>query len=449
MRTGLLAKLMALGAAALGAVTPLAAAPRQGAPVLMISIDGLRPDDVLHGAERGARVPTLAALARHGTYATGVRGILPTITYPNHTTLVTGVGAGRHGIASNLTFDPAGRNAQGWYWYASDIKVQTLWDRVHAAGRRTASIGWPVTVGLRAIDDNIPEYWRARTPDDDKLEHALATPGLLDALDRAADASLDMGDTSPAQDAVKARAAVAEMARKPWLFTLHLSSLDHQEHVYGPGSAEALAALAAIDGEVGAVVRAGRAARPDLVVAIVSDHGFAPVDHDINPAAALVEAGLMRFDDKGALLSWDAAPWPAGGSCAIVLARPDDAALRARVAALLARLAADKGSGIARVVDRAEIVRMGGAPVADFFLDARIGYHFTNAHGVPLVTPGTSKGTHGYFPTDPEMRATLILDGPALPRHGSLGDVRMIDIAPTLAGVMGVTLPDAGGRPLF
>ena len=423
----------------------------QAAPVLMISIDGLRPADVLEAPRRGLHLPVLERLAREGAYASGVRDALPSVTYPNHTTLVTGVWPARHGIASNTVFDPLRKNDAGWYWYASDIKVPTLWDAVHAAGRPVASLGWPVTVGSSAIDANIPEYWRAHTSEDAKLERALVTPGLADALEHEGHVPLvDTGDTSPDADALKARDAVAMYALiRPAFFTLHLSSLDDVQHQAGPGSAEAHAALERIDAEVGEVVDAGRRVEPDLVVAIVSDHGFAPVEHDLNLGVAFVQAGLIRLDADGEPVSWEASPWNSGGSAGVVLARPDDAALRTRVGDLLDRLAADPASGVARVIGRPEIAAMGGSPKMDFFVDGRIGYTFGAKLTGPMVTAGTEKGTHGYFPAHPEMRATLIIDGPGLGAHGSLGKVDMRDIAPTLAKQLGVALPTAEGKPLF
>ncbi|HEX2760316.1 MAG TPA: hypothetical protein VHM27_07370, partial [Rhizomicrobium sp.] len=67
----------------------------------------------------------------------------------------------------------------------------------------------------------------------------------------------------------------------------------------------------------------------------------------------------------------------------------------------------------------------------------------------PPAGPATIKGTHGYFPTHPEMRATFILSGPSVAKRGSLGEVDMRDIAPTLAKILEVSLPDADGKPLF
>ena len=103
-------------------------------PVLMISIDGLRPGDVIEAEARGLNIPNLIRFVREGTYAEGVTGVVPTVTYPSHTTLITGVTPARHGIVSNLTFDPLQINQGGWAWYAGDIKVPTLWQSAVKAG---------------------------------------------------------------------------------------------------------------------------------------------------------------------------------------------------------------------------------------------------------------------------------------------------------------------------
>jgi predicted AlkP superfamily pyrophosphatase or phosphodiesterase len=95
-----------------------------GAPVLMISIDGMRPDSVTHAAEHGLKLPNLQRFVREGLYADGVTGVVPTVTFPSHTTLVTGVWPAQHGIYSNNTFDPFAETQRYWYW--RDIRVPTL-----------------------------------------------------------------------------------------------------------------------------------------------------------------------------------------------------------------------------------------------------------------------------------------------------------------------------------
>src|ERR1700722_12052619 len=132
------------------------------APVLMISIDGLKPEYITQADAHGMKIPYLRTLIANGTYAEGVVGIWPTITYPSHTTLLTGVWPAEHGILNNQEFDPLQKFGGAWNWYATGIRVPTLWQAAHKAGLRTASVGWPVSVGATDVDVLIPEYWRDR-----------------------------------------------------------------------------------------------------------------------------------------------------------------------------------------------------------------------------------------------------------------------------------------------
>ncbi|THD77116.1 MAG: alkaline phosphatase family protein [Phenylobacterium sp.] len=421
------------------------------APVLMISVDGLRPADVWEADQRGLKVPNLRRLAGEGIYATGVRNALPTVTYPNHTTLITGVWPAKHGVANNTTFDPFGKNMGGWYWYAEDIKVPTLWDVVHAAGGKVAAFSWPVSVNSPSIDYNLPEYWRARIPEDLKLLRAISTPGMIAELEAATGHPLAeaVGEDPDTNDVLCAYAAALIRAKHPALTTVHIAALDHTQHTFGPGTPQAHAVLERLDASVGRLVAAAREAEPGLVVAIVSDHGFADSPHGVNVQRAFAEAGLITTDPKThRVTSWEAFPW-GGGAAAIVLARPDDPALRARVSAALAKLAADPANGVERIVDGAEATRAGGTPQASFWIDFKMGYEAEGGpDGPALATPG-NKGGHGWFPDHPEMRATFILAGPGVPHKGAIGEIDMRDIAPTLAKLLGVGLPSADGKPLL
>lgn len=419
------------------------------APVLMISIDGLRPGDVLEAEQRGLKIPNLQAFVQKGSAATGVMGILPTVTYPSHTTLITGVSPAKHGIVSNITFDPTNINQQGWYWYASDIKVPTLWEAAHAKGMITANVHWPVSVEAKGVDYNLPQIWRTGHPDDDKLVHALSTSGLVDALEAklgkyAAGINDEMdGDENRGRFAVQ---LIAD--HKPDFATVYLTALDTNQHHHGPDSPEAHAVLERIDAIVGNLVAAEQAAHPDAVIAIVSDHGFAKTTTEVNLFVPFIQAGLITMDDKQAVKSWEAVPWLSGGSIAVTLARPHDPVLLKKVGDLLASLKANPALHIAEVIDHEAIVRQGGNPHASFYvglsLDAMAGYK------APLaVTPSSYKGMHGHFAHNPALRSTFMLMGKSIPAHQSLGLIDMRSIAPTLAKIMGVTLPDAEMPSLF
>src|SRR5450432_1689064 len=123
--------------------------------LMLVSVDGLKPEAILDAQDHGLKVPNLRALMADGVYATGVRGVLPTLTYPSHATLITGASPDRHGIYSNTTFDPLRLNDKGWYWYAEDVRAETLWDAAAAAHLRTANVYWPTSVGAN-IRDNLP-----------------------------------------------------------------------------------------------------------------------------------------------------------------------------------------------------------------------------------------------------------------------------------------------------
>jgi len=418
--------------------------------LLFIGIDGLRPDYVLEADRLGLKIPNLRRFLRDGSYATAVTGVTPAVTYPSFTTLITGRAPASHGIVANNTFDPRGRNQNGWYWYAEDLKTETLWDAAAAAGRTIGNIHWPVSIGAN-ITWNLPQLWRAGTPDDRKLLRALSTPGLERELEAiAGEPYADGIDESLPGDETRGRYAVALIdAHRPRLVTAYFTALDHEQHEKGPFTSEAFAVLERIDALIGTLLDAARRAYGDhVVVAVASDHGFATTTREVNLTAALAQAGLVSYA-KGQVTEWKAVAWGAGGSAALMLHDSTDSATRDTLAALLARLAADTANGIARVADAAELGRIGAFTGAAFAVEFRPDFRQGGATTGPLVTPGRSAGTHGYFSDRPDMRSTFLVAGPGVAAGRSLGLIDMRDIAPTLASLIGLRLPQSEGHPIF
>jgi hypothetical protein len=431
-------------------LSAVAEPPPPETPLLVIiSIDGLRPDYITAADAHGAKVPNLRRFLKEGTYAEGVQGVIPTVTYASHTTLVTGVWPAKHGIFANTTFDPQRKNAEGWYWYAEDILVPTLWDAAAKAGRATASVQWPVTVGAH-IDWDIPEFWRANTDEDVKLLRVVSTQGLL------AEAQADLGpysggiDTSVEADRTRGRYAKWILEKKhPGLLTLHLIALDHIEHDTLPFSAEAIAVLENLDAIIGDVrVDAERLAPGHAFVAVVSDHGFAKFDTQLDLFPAFRDAKLFT-EDKGKITDWRAMPWVTGGSAAIVLKDPNDAATLAEVRGLLDKLAADPANGIDRVLDAEDLHKRGGFPNASFLLALKSGWRTGASLTDPLIMKVKPGGVHGELPDLPDLPASFFLVGPGVPAGKSLGVIDMRDVAPTLAHLAGLSLSSADGKNLL
>ncbi|SHL69011.1 MULTISPECIES: alkaline phosphatase family protein [Sphingobium] len=434
----------ALLASALLAVTPL---PALAEPVLLISIDGLRPGDVLEADKRGLALPNLRRFLTDGAHASGVTGVLPTLTYPSHTTLMTGVSPGKHGIVSNNSFDPMQINQGGWYWYAQDVKVPMLWDAAAKAGLSTGNVHWPVSVAAKGISWNLPQIWRTGHADDAQLLDALATPGLKAELERAVGQPYAMGiDESLSGDQNRGRFATALIAaHQPDFLTVYLTALDHEQHGSGPDTPAAKAVLEKIDAIVGDLIAAERKAHPDALIALVSDHGFEATHSGLNLFRPFIDAGLITLGADGKVASWQAMPWIGGGSAAIMLARPDDKMLADKVKGLLDKLAANPANGIERIVDRAEMTKLGGNPQASFTINLKPGFVTDIFRGAnaPLVAPTPVKGMHGYFPGPANLRATFMAMGPGVKPGKDLGLIDMRAIAPTLARAMGASLPDA------
>ncbi len=422
--------------------------PVQTPLLLMISIDGLRPDYVTAADAHGAKIPNLRRFLRDGAFADGVQGVIPTVTYPSHTTLITGVSPATHGIFSNTTFDPLRENRGGWYWYAEDIRVATLWDAASRAGLSTASVQWPASVGAR-VTWNIPEFWRAGTPDDAKLLRAVSTPGLLAELEA------ELGPYPRAltveSDEQRGRFAARILEKKrPNLLTLHLIALDHAEHVSGPFSGEAMAVLERLDAVVGALRATAETVAPGgAYTAIVSDHGFTRTTMQLNLVPEFRGAGLLTVGAQGKITDWKAMPWTAGGSIAVVLKDPADAGTLAQVRALLDRLAADPAHGIDRVLDGDALRARGGFPPASFVVGLKPDWQAGSSLTGELVGKSTVAGQHGHLPDLPDLRAAFFVVGPDVPAGRSLGLVDMRDIATTLARRLNLALPAAEGKVLF
>jgi predicted AlkP superfamily pyrophosphatase or phosphodiesterase len=299
-----------------------------------------------------------------------------------------------------------------------------------------------VTAGARA-SVVVPEYWRAGGPDDQKLLRALSTPGLLDEVARAEPAlwqALTPPDIKDRAQIAIARHVLA--TRRPDLLLVHVFELDDAQHDHGPWSPEARSTIEAIDRELGALL--GDLERsPDwnrTTLAVVSDHGFAPIDREIRLGALFARHGLVRGDPDGAVLEADVGAIASGGSALFYVLDPKR---RAAIDAALGEL----GDHVARRIEHDELVAMGGDPEAAFALVAAPGHGFSDKRTGDVIAAISPHGTHGWPPGDPAMAASLIAFGPGVP-HVALGAVEMTDIAPTIARWLGVPLPSATGAPI-
>ncbi len=423
--------------------------------LVLISIDGLKPAYLLDHEKLGIKIPNLASLMQAGSYAQAAESVFPSVTFPAHTAIVTGVQPAKHGIIQNKVFDPLEKNQEGWFWYAEAIKVKTLWQAAKEKGATTASVNWSATAGAD-IDYNIPEYWRARTPEDFHLLRALATPrGFLQDIEKIYGAlnPQDYPDQKPEgiSDVMVANALKYLIAnKKPNLILAHFVDLDTVEHKRGPNSTEAFQTLEKTDALIGQIIEATEQAGTfdQTVFTIVSDHGFTNYSKRIRLNPVFRDNGLLITDDKGKITDWKAAIHYDGPLVGIMLKDPNDKETLNKVHKILEGLIKDPKNGIARIYERREMAKYGGFPDAAFVIEASPGYSFNPAMEEPLVSDTSSKGAHGYCPSNPDMNAAFVISGNGIRKGVVIKKMKLIDVAPTLGKLMGWNLPQAEGKIL-
>jgi predicted AlkP superfamily pyrophosphatase or phosphodiesterase len=400
--------------------------------VLLLSIDGLRPEFYLDDAYT---TPELRGLVRAGSHARAAESVFPSVTYPSHASMITGVRPGRHGVAFNRLFDPTASRTR-WYEEAGDLRAPPLWEWARAAGLRTAAVSWPSTLGAR-IDALLPERdYYARSAPLELLREA-STPGLFTRIGVTPDLAMftDVGRW----DSFLVETATAIIRHdRPQLLLLHLVEADFVQHRRGREDPVVTAAVARIDAHVGTLVRALRDAgileRSTIVV--TGDHGFHDYERLVYPNVVLTEAGLRNCPGLGD--DWLATAHIAGGGAGIFLRQAD---ALARAESVLRAAAGPYYS----VLTRAELDALGAMPGAALALEAAAGYAFAGDCSGG-VSRGRRGGAHGFLPWRPSMATGFIAAGAGIRPGVVLNRIRLIDIAPTVARLLALTPPSIEGR---
>lgn len=431
----------------LGLFFALALAANAGAQtskhVILVSIDGFRPDFYL---DKTWPTPNLQELVNIGSHAKGVRCIFPSVTYPSHTTLITGTFPNKHGITYNTM--PDDEHKYVWTTESKKIKAETLWQSVRKSGLKSASVSWPISVGAE-IDYNLPEIWSSKNMADRKSAIAeFATPkGLLEEMEKFAIGDVPMEDlnlSSLAMDENNSRmAAYIFQKYKPALLSIHIAGVDGAEHKYGRSGIEVSKAVASADHAVMNLVNAIEKAglKDSTTIIITGDHGFVDIEKSLSPNVWLTALGI---DSKVGKEEPVAKFQSAGGSAFFQLKNPNDGATLKKVRAKMASLP-NEIQQMYRIVERAELDKIGADPHASFALAAANGVYIQDGNSGPLV--GVKKGgAHGYFPDSNEIRTGFIIAGAGVKTGVVMDSINLEDVAPTVAKLLGLALPNADGK---
>ena len=416
------------------------AAPTTQRPkVIVISLDAFGAAS-LHEPELPA--PTLHALMRQGAYAVSMQPINPTITWPNHTAMVTGDNASLHhvlvnGLIVNQRTATPPRVDMGAS-KARLVAVPTVYDAAHRAGLTTAQVDWVAIEDAPGIDWQFAEH-----PDPaGAIEQDLLRQGVV-----THDQLVHFGAPSQAwRDRIYTRAAIDIIQKHhPDLLLLHLLALDSIEHETGFGNDAGRNTIAFLDDRVKDVIDAVRAAgeldRTTFI--IVSDHGQQSVHQLLHPNVLLKQAGLQAGPATQPTFCM-----PDGGF-ALVFQPHATAASTQKLQALFAGR-----PGIRSALTPEQAAKDGWPTPAqsdqapDLLLYAADGYEFVEGDTGEFVTPTREVGAHGYPNSDPLMQGIFIAAGFGIRPAGEIPAFPNVDIAPTIAQLLGVSLGTVQGKPL-
>ena len=414
------------------------AKPKSNRIVVVISLDGF-PASALDDPK--LPIPTLRKLAREGTIAASMQPINPTVTWPNHTAMVTGVDAIKHQVLFNGLLN---RDALPLIepWRDKDLMVHapTIYDLAYSNGLTTAQIDWVATYNSKSITWQFPELPDPKGP----IERAMIADGVV------TEEQLRTFETSSQawQDQMWTTAAARILEQhQPNLLLLHLLTLDSMSHEYGAASGPSFTAMAFLDSQVKTILdtldRTGLQNR--ATVLIVSDHGFRSIHHKLHANVLLKQAGLFISNSP----SSKNAVWclPEGGTAMVYITDPGQAtALLPKVRRLFAG-----AEGIEQIYGTEDFAKLGLPTPAEsnqapnLALAAKPGYGFSFDSDGSFVTE-FSGGTHGFLSTDPEMQSIFIAWGAGIPKGKRIGDISNRDVAPTIAYLLGLEMKNLEGQ---
>ncbi|PAW78702.1 MAG: alkaline phosphatase family protein [Pedosphaera sp. Tous-C6FEB] len=423
--------------------------PAKDRLVILVTVDGF-PASIWDDAT--LPMPFLQSLAREGAVAKAMKISNPAVTWPNHTTLVTGVSPAKHGVLFNGMMLRQGPDKplklEPWKNKNDMVRVPTVYDLAFKAGLKTAQVDWVPTTNAGTFHFEFGERPSAANP----IEREMLAAGLITATELA-----EFNQRNPPwRDVYWTRAGVHIVKQhRPNLLLFHLLNTDAVNHRFGPGNWASYSAYAFADHCLRDLVEAAHAAgfRDKLSLVITTDHGFKTAKRIIRPNVALRQAGLLRVQGP-TITTCDAVANTLGGSAMIYVPDPTKrAALTPKLKALLGQL-----EGVERIFEPSEFPALGlptpaqNDQMADLFIVAKDGYAFTHypTGDAPVtdLTPEVYPGHHGYLASDPKLDGAFIAWGHGVKRGAQLGEIRNVDVAPTVAALLGLKMENVEGRVL-
>lgn len=406
-------------------------------PMIVVSLDAVGTRDL----PLLKSLPAFGGFWKEAAACERVKSVYPSLTYPAHTSIVTGRYPAGHGIVNNLRIQPE-REKPDWFWQRKFIRAETIYDLVRKKGGRAAALLWPVT-GRAGIRWNLPEVLPNRFWQNQVLVSCLNGSPLYELELERRFGSLRDGVRQPAlDDFVQASLLYTLKKYRPDLTLVHFTDVDTNRHLHGVESREAKEGLERHDRRLGELFSCleDMGWKDTANVVILGDHCQMDVNRSLG-LNGLFESRRWLTVKRGRIADWKVLARECDGSCYIYIR---DSSLREPVRILLEELC---GQGlIRRVYTGQEAALMGADGSCAFMAEGETGVYFRDDWEGPAVRESVQKATHGYHPDREDYTTIFGARGPAFASGAREESMSLVDEGPLLAAALGVSLEKTDGR---
>ena len=419
--------------------------------LLVISFDAVGTVDI----EEMRKLPNFSKFFEKASGCEKVKSVYPTLTYPAHTSIITGKYPKNHGIVNNLQIQPKRKEAD-WFWQRKYINGTTVYDEAIKKGYKVASLLWPVTAKSK-IQYNLPEIWANRPYENQISVSFLNGTPLYQLRLNEKFGHLRKGKEQPYLDNfVHASLLYTLEVYHPDVTLVHFTDVDTNRHQHGMYGRKISDALKRHDKRLGEIIsklkEIGEYDNTNII--LLGDHSQIQTHTMVNPN--YIFRGKKYITVKnGMIVDWSVLARHCDGSCYIYLKNPHDVRLKEEVFELLQKMKKDKRAGIEQIFTNKQIIELGADKHATFMIEAKEGFYYQDDFDVYTrdITEEagnfhTMKATHGYLPTKPDYTTFFYATGPNIKENVVIEDMCLVDEGPTMARLLGCQLKEADGRVL-
>lgn len=422
--------------------------------LIVVSFDGLSCLDF----EYIKTLPNFREFINNSAYCKQVYSVYPTLTYPAHTTIVTGKYPKNHGVINNTLLQP-GDESPDWYWHRKYIKGETLYDLAIAEGMSTAALLWPVTAKSR-IKYNMPEIFANKPWQNQILVSLLNGSPYYQYKMNQKFGYLRKGKKQPDLDNFTHQSLLYTLKNNtPQLMLVHYTDLDTMRHYSGFNSEVAYEALRRHDHRLGEIVTTLKemGVYEDSTIVVLGDHSSIDEDKIVNLNVLFKNKDWILHGEKGCI-TYDVICKNCDGAAYIYIKDSQSELLKSEVRALLEDFN-NQYNCIESIYTADEAAELGADPNCAFMLEAQRGYYFLDNMEGPVIkqiqpgeagnVPHVTINTHGYSPFKKDYATVFMASGKGIKKGAVIEKMGLIDEGPTMACLLGLELKEADGRVLY